>query len=424
MRPRRLAALLALWLTHNADAHPQPATLITLDIADDHVAAELHVPLPELELAFGHEVTKQPLRGWDAAFRDYVLAHFRPATPGGERWSAVIGETRVTNAEQNQAGSFQEAIVNLRLTPPGAAAVGDFVLHHDLILHQVVTHKALVSIRSHWRAGRVEPTAVGALFVDTANGRVAPLRIDVEQGGWFRGFGAMVALGTRHISEGTDHLLFLLVLLLPATLRVQSGRWGVFAGYRHSLWHLVRIVTAFTLGHSLTLMAGALEWVKLPAQPVEVLIAASVLLTAVHAIRPLFPGREGLVAALFGLVHGLAFATVLADLHLDRGPLAASILGFNLGIELMQLAVIALTVPWLMVLSLTPAHRYVRVGGASLAAVAACGWIWNRVTGPSNAIEHAMELTAEFAPLAIVALALIAIPAYWRTAHSSLEGTN
>jgi hypothetical protein len=104
--------------------------------------------------------------------------------------------------------------------------------------------------------------------------------------------------------------------------------------------------------------------------------------------------------------------------------LAASILGFNIGIELMQLAVIALTLPWLMVLSLTPAHRYVRSGGASLAAVAACGWIWNRVTGQANVIERAMELTAEFAPLAIVALALIAIPAYWRTSQSSLEGTN
>jgi hypothetical protein len=101
------------------------------------------------------------------------------------------------------------------------------------------------------------------------------------------------------------------------------------------------------------------------------LIACSILVTAIHAIRPIFPGREAQVAAGFGLVHGLAFASVLADLKLTAAPIALSILGFHLGIELMQLFVIVLTAPWLILLSLTPAHRWVRTGGALLAAIAA-----------------------------------------------------
>jgi HupE / UreJ protein len=93
----------------------------------------------------------------------------------------------------------------------------------------------------------------------------------------------------------------------------------------------LRIVTAFTLGHSLTLLAGALGWLRLPGQPVEILIAVSILVSAAHAQRPLFPGREAQVAAGFGLVHilvhGLAFTGTLAGLHLSAGPLALSILG-------------------------------------------------------------------------------------------------
>lgn len=219
----------------------------------------------------------------------------------------------------------------------------------------------------------------------------------------------------QHIREGTDHLLFLLVLLLPATLKVFGRHWGDFGGTQYSLVRLLKIVTAFTLGHSITLLAGALRWLTLPQQPVEVLIAISVLVTAIHAIRPIFPGREAQVAAGFGLVHGLAFATVLADLKLPAGPLALSILGFNLGIEFMQVFVIALTMPWLIVLSTTPAHRVVRIGGALLAGTAAIGWIVNRVSGESNGVERAMTTVTEYAPLAVVMLALVAMPAYFYT---------
>lgn len=421
---QRILSSLLLWvsLAGVARAHPQPATLVMLDIGD-YVTAELHVPLPELELAFGHSVTKQPIAAWEQPFRDYLLAHVRPATPSGQPWSMRVSSISMGNAEQDQTGSFPEAIVQLALIPPAGASARDFVLHHDLILHQVVTHKALVSVRTNWKAGQVEPAPARAIFVDTASGEIAPLRIQTEPGDWFRGFRAMVVLGAQHIREGIDHLMFLLVLLLPATLRFHDGRWGAFAGNSESLWRVVRIVTAFTLGHSVTLMAGALQWVKLPQQPVEILIAASVLLTAIHAIRPIFPGRESQVAALFGLVHGLAFATVLADLRVSGAAMALSILGFNLGIELMQLFVIALTMPWLMVLSLTPAHRLVRLGGALAAAVVACGWIANRVTDQSNVIERTMNLATEFAPLGILVLALIAIPAYLRTTTTSpLEG--
>src|SRR5438045_3779903 len=110
---------------------------------------------------------------------------------------------------------------------------------------------------------------------------------------------------------------------------------------RCTLGRLAGVVSAFTLGHSVTLIGGAFFGWRLPAQPVEVAIAVSILVSAVHAARPLFAGREPWVAAGFGLVHGLAFATVIGNFGLDPLEKAQSILGFNLGIELVQLAVVA-----------------------------------------------------------------------------------
>jgi hypothetical protein len=148
-------------------------------------------------------------------------------------------------------------------------------------------------------------------------------------------------LGIRHIAEGTDHLLFLLVLLLPAPLGVVGSRWAGVTGVRRSLLRILRIVTAFTVGHSITLGLAAFGFVHVPSRPVEVLIAVSILVSAVHALRPIFPGKEAAIAAFFGLFHGLAFASTLSDLGLARWERVAGILSFNLGIETMQIAVVA-----------------------------------------------------------------------------------
>ncbi len=415
MRNFALPFLLAFFTANLSPAHQQPTTLAVLDVGSDHVTVNLHVPLTELELAFGHQVTQSPekkIATWRPAFEQYLLDHIHPATTAGQPWRVQVLEMRVGRAEQTQSGPFQEVLVKLSLSPAAGASLRDFILHYDLILHQVVTHKALVSVNSDWESGRVGATQAGVIAVNTGTSRAEPLAIHLSEGSWWNGFRGMLSLGAQHIREGTDHLLFLIVLLLPATLTARGGRWGSFGGSHYSLVRLLKIVTAFTIGHSVTLLAGALHWLTLPPQPVEVLIALSIFVTAIHAIRPIFPGREAQVAAGFGLVHGLAFATVLAELKLPPGPMALSILGFNLGIELMQVFVLIVTVPWLILLSPTPAHPWVRVGGGFLAAIAATGWTVSRVSGESNAIERLITTMTEFAPLGILILALVAIPAY------------
>lgn len=223
------------------------------------------------------------------------------------------------------------------------------------------------------------------------------------------GFGSMFRLGMRHIAEGTDHLLFLLALLLPAPLLVATGRWGSFSGVRPSLLQILRVVTAFTIGHSITLALAAFRVLRVPAQPIEVLIAVSILISAIHAVRPLFPGWEPSIAAFFGLIHGLAFATTLDGLGVDGSALLANLLAFNVGIETMQLIVVAATLPSLLLLSRMRAYTLVRLGAAGFAGLASMGWIVERVLSVDSSVDLVGNTVARHAIWIVAALLLGAV---------------
>src|SRR5688572_14919338 len=403
--PAVLAALAAVLLfAATLGAHPMPRSLVLLDFHERGVAAELRLPLDRLEIGFGRPLVADPaaafarLRGELAA---YVAAHVSAASPDGRPWRVEVRELAL-----GPEAPAHELVARLWLEPPPGASTRRLTLRDDVILHQLVTHVILVSVRSDWNGGVVstQPELIG-----TFEHGAPLLEIDRAPGSAWRGFVSVVRLGMHHIADGTDHLLFLLVLLLPASLCVAGRRWGEYAGARRSAAHLVRIVTAFTVGHSLTLAAGAIGWLRAPSDPVEILIALSILVSALHALRPIFPGREAIVAAGFGLVHGLAFATVVAEIRLDAWHTTLAIFGFNLGIEIMQLAIVLVTVPWLLLLARVRVYTPIRLVGAAAAGVAALGWIGERALGLANPIGPVIERAAAQGLWLIATLAVLAI---------------
>jgi hypothetical protein len=240
----------------------------------------------------------------------------------------------------------------------------------------------------------------------------------------FSGFAAAFRLGLRHIAEGTDHLLFLLTLLLPASMQAFAARWSGIAGVRATLLNILRIVTAFTLGHSLTLALSAFGLLTLPSRPVEVLIAVSILVSAIHALRPLFPGREAAIAAVFGLIHGLAFASALSNLGFNGWYRMVTLVGFNLGIETMQLAVVAATLPSLLLLSRTRAYSALRITGALFAAVASLNWIAERLLNIRTAIDSLVETAAQYGVQLTVALFLVSLACWFAQKKPAAAGMN
>jgi hypothetical protein len=155
-------------------------------------------------------------------------------------------------------------------------------------------------------------------------------------------------LGVEHIFTGYDHLLFLLALLLMSGLTMtnapaERGRRG--------LLHLLAIVTSFTVAHSITLIVAALEWVALPPRIVESGIALTIVVVSVENILRRQARHRWLLTFAFGLVHGFGFAHVLREIGLPRGGLILSLLSFNVGVELGQVAVVALLYPVIHILS-------------------------------------------------------------------------
>jgi hypothetical protein len=186
--------------------------------------------------------------------------------------------------------------------------------------------------------------------------------------------------GVWHIWIGFDHVLFLLSLLLPAVLIWRERRWQPAPSFRAAFWDVVKIVTAFTVAHSITLSLATLGVVSLPSRWVESAIAASVVLAALNNVVPLVHGRRWVVAFGFGLIHGFGFASVLSDLGLPGDALLLALVGFNLGVEAGQLAIVIVFLPLAHALRHTLLYRRVVFAGGSLAIVALAGvWLAERV---------------------------------------------
>lgn len=176
-------------------------------------------------------------------------------------------------------------------------------------------------------------------------------------------FAPFVRLGVEHIWTGYDHLLFLLALL------------AVCASFRAS----VRVISCFTLGHSLTLALATLDWVNVPARLTEPLIAASIVYVGVENLvrRGAEPRGRGALTFGFGLIHGFGFASVLRELGVgvNGSGLALPLFSFNLGVELGQIAIAAVVLPLLW--QLRKQEWFLRRGVPAISAlVALAGLYW------------------------------------------------
>lgn len=349
-----------------AQAHKASDSYLSLAVQGEKIDGQWDIALRDLEMAVGLDANDDAAITWDEvrarheAIAAYALARLKLSSEG------VDCPMRVT--EHLIDSHTDGAYAVLRLQASCAAPVATLSVDYNLLFDVDPQHKGLLKL-TH---GASTSTAI---FAPDARSQA----LQVAAPARWRQFADYVKHGVWHIWIGFDHILFLVSLLLPAVLIRRDGQWQGRETLRASVIDVLKIVTAFTLAHSLTLSLAALGALSLPSRLVESLIAASVILAALNNVWPLVHRWRALVAFGFGLIHGFGFASVLADLGLAQGALVLSLVGFNVGVELGQLAIVALFLPLAYLLRRGVFYRrVVMAGGSALIAVIAMVWLAER----------------------------------------------
>jgi len=330
-----------------ADAHELGQSYLFLRVYDDSLEVRVEMTVEDVNEAVGIALpTERPATVDD-------LGPHRPALDAylAEHLSFTVdGEPAAFTATEHDFRELTFAqYVLVTLSVEGfPEETGRFGVDYDVMFAQDPEHRGFLVIEHNWKTGTFNNEAqISLLFSpEKPTGEVNVL----EKASVWTGFAAIVELGVHHIWIGIDHILFLIALLLPSVLRREEGRWVRVDSFKDALIRVIKIVTLFTVAHSVTLSLAALGVVEIPSRVVESIIALSIAIAALDIIVPVFHDRIWVVVFAFGLFHGFGFASVLGELGVTTGHLVLSLLGFNLGVELGQAAIVVAAFPILFFL--------------------------------------------------------------------------
>ena len=238
-------------------------------------------------------------------------------------------------------------------------------------------HRGIVTVHAH---GNISGAVLGPQNPATT--------LDLNQPDRWRQFKSFVVDGVWHIWTGPDHLLFIVSLLLPAVLicrrrprsLLDPGVWEPVRSFWPAALELIKVISGFTVSHSVTLTLSVLGYIALPSRLVESGIALSVIVAAANNLYPLFTRRAWLVAFAFGFIHGLGFASALAGLSLPAAAMAVSLGGFNVGVEIGQETVVLPLIALAFLVRGTGFYRFgvLRIGSGVIIVIATL-WLIERV---------------------------------------------
>jgi hypothetical protein len=364
-----LAALALLTVGPLAQAHIASNGFLSLQVEQSHVSGALELAIRDGELAVGLDrnrdgkVTWGELRARQSALQAYVLRTIHLAGPEGA-CQMSFGPLQVN---QRVDGNY----LWLPLSADCGSALKRLTIGYTVLNEADPSHRGLLALSAN---GFVQTGVLGG----TSAARVFQLD---HPSPWLA-FVEYLRAGIWHIWSGIDHLLFLLSLLLPAVLVRRHNRWEAVAIATPAFTNIVKVVTAFTLAHSITLSLAAFDVIRLPGRLTESVIAASIIVAALNNVFPRVTEGRWRIAFAFGLLHGFGFASVLSDMGLPQGARLVSLIAFNMGVEVGQLAVVLAVMPVAYLLRSTIFYRRgVMPWGSSAIAALALVWFVQRVSG-------------------------------------------
>jgi hypothetical protein len=354
-----------VWVALPAHAHKASDSYLVLQVNGAQVSGQWDIALRDIDFALGLDADGNGEITWgELRARHSDVAAWSLSTLALDRGGPCALQVRQHQVDEHTDGAY--AVLQLQGTC--AADTGDLRVNYRLLFDLDALHRGLLRLDldglTHTTV--LSPQSLEQNFSAAGVSRLSQFAHFFVQGVW-------------HIWIGFDHILFLLALLLPVVLVREQGQWRGVGTFRQAVHEVLWVVTSFTVAHSITLSLAALEVVSLPSRFVESAIALSVVLAAANNLKPMVGERRWLVAFGFGLIHGFGFASVLTELGLPQATLVLSLVGFNLGVEAGQLAIVVLFLPTVYALRNTVFYRRrVFVGGSILALGIALLWFAER----------------------------------------------
>ncbi len=318
---------------------------------------------------------------WDIALRDLDFAIGLDENANNEiTWQEVLNKQQEINAYAFARLHIENAQVSCLIMPQKKILID----HHTDGAYAVIQYSAsctepVTNIQlSYTLFADIDPSHRGLLKLDykgTSKTSIfgpenAIQNFLLEKPNRLTEFKNYLVEGIGHIWAGYDHILFLLSLLLPAVLIRKSGSWQPSPDFKSTFIDVLKVVTAFTIAHSITLTLATLHIISLPSRWVEAAIAASVIVAALNNIFPVILKKRWLAAFVFGLIHGFGFASVLSDLGLQNGSLFIALVGFNVGVEIGQIGILSIYLPISFALRKTWFYQHVFFYGGSIFIIA------------------------------------------------------
>ena len=353
----------------SAQAHSSSNSYITVSSFNEAAVLRADINLRDIDLVFDLDQNKDGKVSWGetlaktAELKVWLEQGIQLSTKGQK---CALAKMNI-KASDHADGTYLSVEWTVACLDVAEDGLSGLTLRYDLMFDQDNLHRALVKIDlpNFQSSAILSPDRPEFTLTKASGSSLKVLERYLLEGVW-------------HIWIGIDHVLFLLSLLILAFLepnRKSVIQWPAVQNVKTAVLDILAVVTAFTLAHSITLGLTIFKWLEPSADLIEPAIALSVVAAALNNLLGWAALRRWQLAFAFGLVHGFGFANVLVDLGLPSDQLAIALGGFNLGVELGQIAIVLLFLPLAWWLRNTLFYRWVVVVGGSL-TIAVLGIIW------------------------------------------------
>lgn len=332
----------------------KPASTVSLDFESDNLDQYIVLDTNENGL-----ISWKELRAKKDEIIELVLPHLKVVSGG----KLCTKEVKDFNIHRRAHQSYITLQMKL------SCKLEDKIdIHYDLFFDVDRSQKAFVQIKDK---NHSQPMVISP--------RKRQLTINIKNRFAFETFVNFLVEGIWHIWIGFDHILFLLMLLVPSVIYFKNREIIPQNSLKKVIITILKIVTAFTIAHSITLALSVLDVVDVNSRYIEIAIALSVLFTALNNLFLFTQTKTWIIAFLFGLIHGFGFANVLKEMTLKSSELTGSLLGFNLGVEIGQLAIVLVVIPIIFLTRNTKFYRYfILYGFSAITAVISLLWAYER----------------------------------------------